>query len=100
MVSRLEKISSDIEGLIEDDETLREISTTFEKGIIELQEACSGLKRYKTAWEIDESQIQEIERRFDEILVTSQKIKQNPEMQKGSNGSQALSQSLTLSDVF
>lgn len=80
MVSRLEKISSDIEGLIEDDEALREISTTFEKGIIELQEACSGLKRYRTAWEIDESQIQEIERRFDEILVTSQKVKQNPEL--------------------
>ena len=80
MVSRLEKISSEIEGLIEDDEALQEISTTFEKGIIELQEACSGLKRYKAAWEIDESQIQEIERRFDEILVTSQKIKQNPEL--------------------
>jgi DNA repair protein RecN (Recombination protein N) len=80
LVSRLEKISSDIEGLIEDDEALREISTTFEKGIIELQEACSGLKRYRTAWEIDESQIQEIERRFDEILATSQKVKQNPEL--------------------
>ena len=79
VVRTLESTSAELRQISEFDPALNEVCDLLEKGTIEVQEACIALRKCEKKAEIDEERATDIERRFNDIMNVSHKVRERPD---------------------
>ena len=79
VIRTLESTACELRQISELDPTLNEVCALLEKGTIEVQEAFIALRKCEKEAEIDEERAADIERRFNDVMNVSHKVRERPD---------------------
>ena len=79
VIRTLESTACELRQISELDPALNEVCALLEKGTIEVQEAFIALRKCEKEAEIDEERAADIERRFNDVMNVSHKVRERPD---------------------